>query len=157
MVKWHKVVSTKMPSTTLLNKQENIFLVFWKVFCIKTMRKRYLKCTKLTKNFNVRLVGHFRNQWSMWNITLARLLEQSNIPSHPLPLGITDTTTKQIPNFRTNKRKFCPTVMGTYFWNDLPLNIRKLDSKSSFKQAIKRCFLSRYYVFIMMTFFLTHA
>ena len=30
----------------------------------------------------------------------------------------------QIPHSRINIRKFCPTVIGKYYWNDLPLHIR---------------------------------
>ena len=35
-----------------------------------------------------------------------------------------------LPYSRTNIRKFCPTVIGKYFWNDLPFSIRNISSKS---------------------------
>ena len=33
----------------------------------------------------------------------------------------------QIPHSRINIRKFCPTVIGKYYWNDLPLHIRTIE------------------------------
>ena len=49
------------------------------------------------------------------NFTLALVSEQYNYDTRSASL--------QHPNpssFRTNKRKFCPTVMGSYYWNDIP-------------------------------------
>ena len=37
-----------------------------------------------------------------------------------------------IPFSRTNIRKFSPTIIGRYFWNDLPLSIRSRHSKKTF-------------------------
>ena len=41
-----------------------------------------------------------------------------------------------LPYSRTNIRKFCPTVIGKYFWNDLPLFIRNISSKKQFLNII---------------------
>ena len=49
------------------------------------------------------------------NFTLALVSEQYNYDTRSASL--------QHPNpssFRTNIRKFCPTVMGSYYWNDIP-------------------------------------
>ena len=43
-----------------------------------------------------------------------------------------------IPHSRINIRKFCPTVIGKYYWNDLPLSIRNKSSKILFKKALKK-------------------
>ena len=37
-----------------------------------------------------------------------------------------------IPFYRTNIRKFSPTIIGRYFWNDLPLSIHSKHSKKLF-------------------------
>ena len=42
------------------------------------------------------------------------------------------------PSFRLNIRKFCPTVQGKYFWNDIPLEIRHSKTKTQFKQSLKK-------------------
>ena len=34
-----------------------------------------------------------------------------------------------IPFFRTNIKRFCPTIIGRYFWNDLPASIRSRPTK----------------------------
>ena len=41
-----------------------------------------------------------------------------------------------IPFSRINIRKFCPTVIGKYYWNALPVCIRDLTTKSAFKKAL---------------------
>ena len=50
----------------------------------------------------------------------------------------------QIPHSRINIRKFCPTVIGKYYWNDLPLHIRNKSSKILFKKALKIYYLAQY-------------
>ena len=34
-----------------------------------------------------------------------------------------------IPIFRTNLRRFCPSIIGSFFWNDIPQSIRDKPSK----------------------------
>ena len=41
-----------------------------------------------------------------------------------------------ISHSRINIRKFCPTVIGKYYWNDLPLSIRNKSSKILFKKGL---------------------
>ena len=43
----------------------------------------------------------------------------------------------QIPPFRINIRTFCPSIIGQYFWNDVPLNIRTIPHKKLFKKALE--------------------
>ena len=45
---------------------------------------------------------------------------------------------------RTNIRKFSPTIIGRYFWNDLPLSIRSKPTKKLFKKSLFRHYLSQY-------------
>ena len=37
-----------------------------------------------------------------------------------------------IPFFRTNLRRFCPTTIGSFFWNDISQSIRDKPSKKHF-------------------------
>ena len=50
----------------------------------------------------------------------------------------------KIPSYRINLRKFCPTVIGRYFWNDIPPFIRNIKSKIPFKKALKTYYLRQY-------------
>ena len=36
-----------------------------------------------------------------------------------------------IPIFRTNLRRFCPSIIGSFFWNDIPQSIRDKPSKKN--------------------------
>ena len=49
-----------------------------------------------------------------------------------------------IPFFRTNIKKFCPTIIGRYFWNDLPASIRSRPTKKLFKNVVFKLYLSQY-------------
>ena len=49
-----------------------------------------------------------------------------------------------LPYSRTNIRKFCPTVIGKYFWNDLPFSIRNISSKILFKKAVFKYYFAQY-------------
>ena len=47
-------------------------------------------------------------------------------------------------SFRINLRKFCPTVIGCYYWNDIPLSIREKTTKKLFKRALFNYYLAQY-------------
>ena len=49
-----------------------------------------------------------------------------------------------LPYSRTNIRKFCPTVIGKYFWNDLPFSIRNISLKILFKKAVFKYYFAQY-------------
>ena len=46
--------------------------------------------------------------------------------------------------FARNVRKFSPTIIGHYFWNDLPHSIRFRPTKELFKNSLFRHYLSQY-------------
>ena len=46
--------------------------------------------------------------------------------------------------FRTNLRRFCPSIIGSFFWNDIPQSIRDKPSKKMFKKALLRWYLAQY-------------
>ena len=39
---------------------------------------------------------------------------------------------------------FCPTVIGKYYWNALPVCIRDLTTKTAFKKALRKYYLAQY-------------
>ena len=41
-------------------------------------------------------------------------------------------------------RKFCPTVIGCYYWNAIPLSIREKTTKKLFKRALFKYYLAQY-------------
>jgi len=49
-----------------------------------------------------------------------------------------------VPHFRINIRKFCPTVIGKYYWNDLPPSVRSISSKPLFKKALYKYYFAQY-------------
>ena len=52
------------------------------------------------------------------------------------------TQQQLIPFSRINIRKFCPTVIGKYYWNALPVCIRDLTTKTAFKKALRKYYLA---------------
>ena len=49
-----------------------------------------------------------------------------------------------IPLFRTNLRRFCPSTIGSFFWNVIPQSIRDKLSKKMFIKALLRWYLAQY-------------
>jgi len=49
-----------------------------------------------------------------------------------------------IPSFRTNLRRFCPSIIGSFFWNNIPQSIRDKPSKRTFRKALLRWYLLQY-------------
>ena len=47
-------------------------------------------------------------------------------------------------SFRINIRKFCPTVIGCYYWNDIPLSIRNKPTRKHFKKALYQYYFAQY-------------
>jgi len=65
------------------------------------------------------------------NYTLSLVSEQHNYVTRSASLQHLN------PGFsRINIRKFCPTVIGCYYWNDLPLSICNLATRKCFKKAL---------------------
>ena len=54
------------------------------------------------------------------NFTLASVSEQHNYDTRSASLQHLNPS-----SFRINLRKFCPTVIGCYYWNDIPLSTRE--------------------------------
>ena len=73
------------------------------------------------------------------NFSLSLLSEHHNYSTR-------SASTQQlfVPQFRINIRKFCPTVVGKYYWNDLPLSVRSISSKRLFKKALYKYHFAQY-------------
>ena len=56
----------------------------------------------------------------------------------------TSSNQAAIPLFRTNLRRFCPSTIGSFFWNDIPQSIRDKPYKKMFRKALFRCYLAQY-------------
>ena len=63
------------------------------------------------------------------NFTLALVSEQHNHDTRSASLQHLNPS-----SFRINIRKFCPTVIGCYYWNDIPLSIREKTTKNWLKE-----------------------
>jgi len=48
------------------------------------------------------------------------------------------------PSFRTNLRRFCPGIIGSFFWINIPQSIRDKPSKKMFRKALLRWYLAQY-------------
>ena len=73
------------------------------------------------------------------NYTLSLVSEQHNYVTRSASLQHLN------PSFsRINIRKFCPTVIGCYYWNDLPLSIRNLATRKRFKKALFQYYFAQY-------------
>ena len=46
--------------------------------------------------------------------------------------------------YRINIKKFCPTIIGKYYWNNIPLSIRLKSSKHSFRQSLLCYYFAQY-------------
>ena len=69
-----------------------------------------------------------------------------NLPSeqHPYYTCSASSDHLVIESFRTNLRKFSPTMSGKYFWNNIPFCIRQKPSKKQFKCALKIYYAAQY-------------
>ena len=73
------------------------------------------------------------------NFTLSSVSEQHNYDTRSASLQHLNPSI-----FRINLRKFCPTVIGCYYWNDIPLSIREKTTKKLFERALFNYYLAQY-------------
>ena len=73
------------------------------------------------------------------NFTLTHVSEQHNYSTRTASLQYLSPRP-----FRTNIRKFCPTIIGCYYWNDIPISIRQKPTKQLFKRALFQYYLAQY-------------
>ena len=65
------------------------------------------------------------------NLNLSLVSEQHNYATRSASLQHLNPE-----SFRINIRKFCPTILGCYYWNDIPLSIRNKPTRKLFKKAL---------------------
>ena len=81
------------------------------------------------------------------NLHLTFVSEQHNYSTRSV-----SSQSLQICPFRIDIRKFCPSVIGTYYWNDIPQSIRNKSSKQLFKRALQQYYFAQYwYLSILCT------
>ena len=73
------------------------------------------------------------------NFTLTHVSQQHNYTTRTVSLQYLSPRP-----FRTNIRKFCPTIIGCYYWNDIPISIRQKPTKQLFKRALFQYYLAQY-------------
>ena len=92
-------------------------------------------------------------EFTKYGNTLFRPVHHEKFPNIPVSLvselhnySTRSASSNQvaIPLFRTNLRRFCPSIIGSFFWNDIPQSIRDKPSKKMFKKALLRWYLAQY-------------
>ena len=73
------------------------------------------------------------------NLHLTFVSEQHNYSTRSV-----SSQSLQICPFGINIRKFCPSVIGTYYVNDIPQSIRNKSSKQLFKRALQQYYFAQY-------------
>ena len=75
------------------------------------------------------------------NFTLSFVSEQYNYVTRSTSLEYLNPS-----SFRANKRKFCPTIIGCYYWNNIfPLLIRSIKpNKHFFKRSLFQNYFAHY-------------
>ena len=76
-------------------------------------------------------------------VCLNNLVSRVRVPVSVFYLNMSKKGKKQDMN-DDSFESFCPTVIGKYYWNDLPLSIRNKSSKILFKKALKKYYLAQY-------------
>ena len=73
------------------------------------------------------------------NLNLSLVSEQHNYAIRSVSLQHLNPE-----SFRINIRKFCPTIIGCYYWNDIPISIRSRPTNKLFKKALRQFYLAQY-------------
>ena len=73
------------------------------------------------------------------NLNLSLVSEQHNYTTRSASLQHLNPE-----SFRINIRKFCPTILGCYYWNDIPLSIRNQPTRKLFKKALHQYYFAQY-------------
>ena len=93
-----------------------------------------IKLPDIVKLYTCQLFyDHLINKKSS-NLNLSLVSEQHNYATRSASLQHLNPE-----SFRINIRKFCPTIVGCYYWNDIPLPIRNKPTRKLFKKALLFC------------------
>ena len=98
-----------------------------------------LKFPDIVKLYTCKFLYEHLCDFKSTNLDLSYVFEQYNYNTRSAELQHLN-----VAPFRTNIRKFCPHVIGCYFWNSIPLVIRQKRSMHSFKQSLYCYYLAQY-------------
>ena len=83
-------------------------------------------------------IDHLINKKSS-NLNLSLVSEEHNCATRSVSLQHLNPE-----SFRINIGKFCPTILGCYYLNDIPISIRNRPTKKLFKKALRQFYFSQY-------------
>ena len=95
-----------------------------------------LKFRNIVKIYNCLFLYDYLSDNKPCNFPLSLVSEQHNYFTRSV-----SAQQLHIPHSRINIPKFCPTVTGKYYWNDLPLSFLNKSSKILFKKALTNIIL----------------
>ena len=72
------------------------------------------------------------------NLNLSLVSEQHNYATRSASLQHLN------PEYFRINMKFCPTILGCYYWNDIPLCIRNKPTRKLFKKALYQFYFAQY-------------
>ena len=99
----------------------------------------FLKLPDIVKLYTCQLFyDHLINKKSS-NLNLSLVSEQHNYATRSVSLQHLNPE-----SFRINIRKFCPTILGCHYWNDIPLSIRNKPTRKLFKKALYQFYFAQY-------------
>ena len=98
-----------------------------------------IKLPDIVKLYTCQLFyDHLINKESS-NLNLSLVSEQHNYATRSASLQHLNPE-----SFRINIRKFCPTILGCYYWNDIPLSISNKPTRKLFKKALSQFYFAQY-------------
>ena len=98
-----------------------------------------IKFPDIVKLYKCQLIYDHLNNGKSSNHSLSLVSEQHNYATRSASLQHLNPE-----SFRINTRKFCPTILGCYYWNDIPLSIRNKPTRKLFKKALYQLHFAQY-------------
>ena len=89
-------------------------------------------------NTRIHFYDYFHHEKSL-NITVSLASELHNYSTRSALFNQVS-----IPLFQTYLKRFCPSIIGSFFWNDIPQSIRDKPSKKMFRKALLRWYFAQY-------------
>ena len=99
----------------------------------------FIKLPDIVKLYTCQLLYDYLIDNKSSNFNLSLVSEQHNYSTRSASLQLLNPS-----SFRINIRKFCPTVIGCYYWNDIPLSIRNKPTRKLFKKALYQYYFAQY-------------
>ena len=100
-----------------------------------------IKLPDIVKLYTCQLLYDYLIDKKSSNFNLSLVPEQHKYATRSASLQLLKPS-----SFRINIRKFFPTVIGCYYWNDIPLSIRNKPTRKLFKRALYQYYFAQYYI-----------